>query len=185
MAEGLRAGKRASGLLADLGELLQERNLAAHGGEPQNRMEAAERAHRLRPTLARALTAGSFLSNCDWMVTRQSRYRRRERDFDVTAARAMSDHPDFEVVSFTMAQPLADDVFYMLTPDDAIDLTPLVVLRQCPQCRQPEVAYADRLDAREGVPLKTFDRGHTLFDLTLVEEIRRVASNGGSAGVSA
>lgn len=185
MAEGLRAGKRASGLLADLGELLQERNLAAHGGDPQTRMEAAERALRMRPILARALTAASFLSKCDWIVTRSSRYRRRERDFEVTAARAMSDHPDFEVVSFIVAQPLADDVFYLLTPDGSIDLTPLVVLRQCPQCRQPEVAYADRLDARDGVSLKSFDRGHTLFDPTLVDELRRITSESGSAGVSA
>lgn len=97
----------------------------------------------------------------------------------------MSDHPDFEVVSFIVAQPLADDVFYLLTPDGSIDLTPLVVLRQCPQCRQPEVAYADRLDARDGVSLKSFDRGHTLFDPTLVDELRRITSESGSAGVSA
>jgi len=148
-------------------------------------MEAAERVQRLRPILERALTAADFLGNCDWVVTRQSRYRRRERDFDVTAVRAMSDHPDFEVVSFLAAHPLADDVFYMLTPDGAIDLTPLVVLRQCPQCRQPEVSYADRLDGREGVALKSFDRGHTLFDRTLIDEIRRITAGSGSAEVGA
>ena len=54
-------------------------------------------------------------------------------------------------------------------------MTPLVVMRQCPECHQREVAYADRLDAREGVSFKTFDRGHVMYDSTLVEELRALA----------
>lgn len=185
MGQGLRVHRGGAGLLADLNALLRERNLSAHGGEPQNRFEAAERNYVLRPVLERALAAASFLGACDWVVTRSSRYRRREGDFEVTAQRAMSDHPDFEIASFTAKQPLAEDVFYLLTPTSALDLTPLVVLRNCPLCRQAEVAYADRLDARDGVSLKSFDRGHPLFDPSLSDELRTLLEPGGASGVRA
>lgn len=176
MAEAMRARKGAGGLLADLKDLLHERNSAAHGGEPHDRMEAAERNDRLRPLLERSLNRASFLNASPWVVTRSTRYRRREGDFEVVALRAMSDHPDFEVVTLITAQPLAEEVFYLLTPTATIDLTPLIVLRHCALCRQAEVAYADRLDKTRGVSLKTFDRGHALFDTDLSDDVQHLFS---------
>ncbi len=184
MAEAL-GPRKGSVLLADLEELLQERNRAAHGAEPHNRLEAADRNHVLLPVLERALLAASFLRGIEWVITRTCRYRRGEGEFEVSAYRAMSDHPDFELVTFTTNQPLADDIFYARTPVAAIDLTPLIVLRNCPLCRQAEVAYADRLDARKGVSLKTFDRGHPLFDPALSDEVRTLLGGPGVASAGA
>ncbi len=184
LAEALRP-RKGGGLLTDLEELLQERNRAAHGAEPHNRLEAADRNHLLVPVLERALMAASFLRNIEWVITRNSQFRRRQGKFEVSAYRAMSDHPDFELVNFITDQPLADDIFYARTPVATIDLTPLIVLRNCPVCRQAEVAHADRLDPKKGVSLKTFDRGHPLFDAALSDEVRTLLGGPEAAGTGA
>jgi hypothetical protein len=174
MAAALRLGKGGSGLVADLKELVSERNRWAHGGAPRNGLEAAERLHLALPVFERALERARFLSESPWILTNDAKLRRREGDFQIQASRAMGDHPDFDYMVFTSPQPLAEEVFYLRTPEGAVDMTPLVVMRPCPTCHQREVAYADRIDDREGVALKTFDRGHVLFDPTLVEELRRL-----------
>lgn len=86
----------------------------------------------------------------------------------------MGDHPDFDVMSFYADQPLADDNFYLMTKQEPIDLTPLVVIRPCPTCHQSEVAHADRFDSSKGLMLKTFDRGHVFYDQLLVEEVKEM-----------
>jgi hypothetical protein len=49
------------------------------------------------------------------------------------------------------------------------------------------VAYADKVDGRDGVALKTFDRGHVLYDVTLVDELQHLVGGHGTtaAGESA
>jgi hypothetical protein len=177
MADALRLGKGGSGLVADLKELVEERNRWAHGGAPRTNLEAAELLEGVVPVLLRALERAQFLSDCPWILTNDVKLRRREGDFQIHASGAMGDHPDFEHTTFTSPQPLAEDVFYLRTPDGALDLTPLVVMRPCPTCHQPEVAYADKVDDRDGVALKTFDRGHVLFDTNLVEELRHLVAD--------
>ncbi len=174
MANALRPGKGGRGLLFDLDLLLRERNRWAHGAGPHNRVEAAERALTLSQGLERCLKAAQFMAGIPWILTQDSQLRRRERDFQIRASRAMGDHPDFENITFVASTPLADDVFYLLITPTAIDLTPLVVIRHCPTCRQREVSYADRVDDRDGVSLKSFDRGHLLFDPGLSDELRRL-----------
>jgi hypothetical protein len=176
MVEALRKGKGGSGLVADLKQLVQERNTWAHGGAPRTNLEAAERLGVILPVFLQALDRAGFLAGSPWILTNDVKLRRREGDFQVQASGAMGDHPDFEPTTFTSSQPLAEDVFYLRTRHGALDLTPLVVMRPCPTCHQPEVAYADKLDARHGVVLKTFDRGHVLFDVTLVEELQHLVA---------
>lgn len=171
MVDALKLGKGGSGLVADLKELVQERNRWAHGGAPRNNVESAERLHHALPVLEQALGRARFLAESPWILTKDVKLRRRETDFQVHALRAMGDHPDFDFLAFVSEQPLAEEVFYLRTADGAIDMTPLVVMRPCPTCHQPEVAYADKVDDRDGVVLKTFDRGHVLFDRSLVEEV--------------
>ncbi|SNS39003.1 hypothetical protein SAMN06893096_103501 [Geodermatophilus pulveris] len=172
LSAALKRGKGGSGLIADLNELVQERNRWAHGAAPRNELEASDRLQMVLPVYERAMEKARFLAECPWILTSNSRYRRSEGDFQVHASRTMGDHPDFEQTTFISATPLADDVFYLHVGDDFIDMTPLVVMRQCPTCHQREVSYADRLDERQGVSLKTFDRGHVLFDRSLIEEVR-------------
>lgn len=172
LSTALKRGRGGSGLIADLNELVQERNRWAHGAAPRNELEASDRLQMVLPVYERAVEKARFLAECPWILTGNSRYRRSEGDFQVHASRAMGDHPDFEHTTFISATPLAEDVFYLHVGDEFIDMTPLVVMRQCPTCHQREVSYADRLDQREGVSLKTFDRGHALFDRSLVDEVR-------------
>jgi hypothetical protein len=174
MAGALKLGRGGTGLVADLTQFTEERNLWAHGGGPHNRVEAAERVAVLMPVLERILERSAFLAETPWVLVDDSKLRRREGDFQVQASKAMGDHPDFDYLELITSQPLAEDVFYLLSPHGPIDLTPLVVMRQCPTCHQREVAYADRIDSKHGVALKTFDRGHLLFDATLVEEARHL-----------
>jgi hypothetical protein len=179
MAEGLRLGKGGAGLEADLKQMVEERNRWAHGGGPRNNLDAAERLHDVLPAFERALDRSRFLAGVPWILTNDSKLRRREGDFQIQASRAMGDHPDFDYMVFTSPQALAEDVFYLRTPDGALDMTPLVVMRPCPTCHQREVAYADRVDAHDGVALKTFDRGHVLFDKSLVGEVRELVHDDG------
>lgn len=160
--------------------LLQERNLWAHGGGPHNKVEAAERTATLLPTLERAIQSAAFLSQTPWILVRDARLRRRDGDFEVHGGRAMGDHPDFENVSFVANEPWAEDVFYLHAPWGPLDLTPLVVMRNCPTCHQPEVAFADGLDERKGVRYKTFDRGHLVFDPAMADELQNLSGAGRS-----
>ncbi len=170
MAKALALGKGGSGLKAVLGAILSERNKWAHGAGPTSREEAAERVGELFPALDQALDRASFLTESPWIVVERSAFR-REGDFKVRAARAMGDHPDFEMVDLYTRMPLVDETFYLLTVTGAVDLHPLVVRRYCPTCRQPEMCYADRV-VDDGVILKSFDRGHVIIEPKLVDEVR-------------
>ena len=83
----------------------------------------------------------------------------------------MGDHPDFDVTTEVIDCPLANDTFYVMAEPEPLDLTPMLVIRYCDQCRQPEVCHADRVDDHSGVSLKSFARGHQVFDPDLIHEM--------------
>lgn len=83
----------------------------------------------------------------------------------------MGDHPDFDALTQVFGRPLANDTFYVMAESEPLDLTPMLVIRYCDQCRQPEVCHADRVDEQAGVSLKSFARGHQVFDRDLVHEV--------------
>jgi hypothetical protein len=116
-----------------------------------------------------------FLANTPWVLVKAVSYRRTEGQFRVLGNRAMGDHPEFERIDLDSKVPLADDNFYALGPRGPIDMSPLVVMRYCPTCRQPEAFYADRTDPKQGVSLKSFGRGHVIFDPTLEQELSTIA----------
>ena len=172
MIEALRRVKGGGGVHPDLKAVTSERNAWAHGASPQTKAEAGERLAELLPPLQRALKQCLPLSQHDWLYVTSTHYQRREKNFLVNASRVMGDHPDWDRVALSSSTAVASESFYLNSGRGLIDLTPLVVMRHCPTCRQPEVAYADRLDSKKGVALKTFDRGHPLFDETLVPDIQ-------------
>ena len=160
-------------LLADLRFLLEERNKSAHGGMPRDRIEARARVTELSTPLSSSLSRSLFLADAPWLRVASSAFRRRERHFVMVADKLMGDHPEFQRVTFTSTSVLANDTVYMIPPQrPPIDLTPFVVLRPCPECRQSELFYADRLDVKRGAVLKSFDRGHIVHDQELAEELR-------------
>jgi hypothetical protein len=175
MLDALRRGKGSSGLISDLKAVVEERNAWAHGASPQTKVEAGERLAELLPPLERALAQSLPLAQHDWLYVETAQYQRRDGSFLVTASRVMGDHPDWDRTVISSPVAVAVESFYVRTPFGLMDLTPLVVIRQCPTCRQPEVAYVDRLDNKKGVALKTFDRGHPLFDDSLVEDVRALS----------
>lgn len=173
MLDALRLGKGGTGLGPALDALVEERNRWAHGAGPRNNVEAGVRiAERIGPALEEALAKVMFLHRCPWVLVISSSYQRSRQQFGITAADVMADHPDFERRHFLSSVPLADDVVYMMTPSGPIDLTPFVVMRDCPECQQSELCYADRVYENRGVSLKSFARGHILYDETLVPEIQ-------------
>lgn len=158
-------------LLSHLGSLVQERNRWAHGARPRNSAEAARRVAEFQPTLEAALSGSAFLVDLPWVLTRSSSYQPRSGEFHVIAFRAMGDHPEFERQSLTSVVPLADEILYLLGQQKPIDLSPFLVVRYCDTCRKQQVCYADRLDAKRGTALKSFDCGHVMFDPNLDEEV--------------
>ena len=183
LVEGLRQGKGGAGLLNDLRRILEERNRRAHGARPHDPSEAAVRVAEFRGPLERAIVRSLFLAETPWVLVEATSYRRREGRFRVLAYRAMGDHPEFERIDLDSKLPLADNNFYALAPRGPIDMSPSVVMRYCETCRQPEAFYADRIDPKQGVCLKSFGRGHVVFDPSLNEELGTIAA-GGSGDVA-
>lgn len=179
LADGVRQRKGGSGLLLDLRELLEERNRWAHGAKPATPAEANMRSREYRVRLDHALADSSFLSDSPWVLIEGGSYDRREHAFRIRSQRAMGDHPEFERFVFTSNTPLADDTFYLVGSGGVIDLSPFVAMRFCEMCRQPEMFYADRLDKKRGTSLKSFARGHVLFDPDLDSDLLDLARSSG------
>jgi hypothetical protein len=171
LSDALRRGKGGSGLVEDLRIIVEERNRWAHGGGPRTPSDAVARLGEMAPALERAITRSLFLVDSPWILVRSSSYRRAHQDFAVLGADAMADHPDFERRDLTSPVPLADDTLYMLTGNRAVDLTPFIAMHDCPECHQAELCHADRLDPRFGVALKSFARGHLMYEPGLADEL--------------
>lgn len=168
--EGNRRQKTSLGAIGALGKLLEERNKSAHGARPHNRSEAAVRIREIAPFVELAIGRSMYLADSPWILVENISYRRSDGRWNAQLRRAMGDHPEFDLSTQTLDYPLANDTFYVMAGGRALDLTPMLVLRYCDQCRQPEVCYADRV-ANEGVSLKSFARGHQVFDPTLTQEV--------------
>lgn len=167
---GIQTKPRNENLISSLRTVVEERNRAAHGGRPHNRGEAAVRVEELMPVVQRALRHGQFLAETPWVLVDSTSYRRQDRRFNVRLRQAMGDHPEFDAQTVVLDQALANDTFYLLSGTEPLDMTPLLVMRYCPQCRQPEVCYADRAHPSRGVSLKTVARGHQVLDPDLLTE---------------
>jgi hypothetical protein len=174
MLEALRLGKGGTGLVPALDALVEERNRWAHGAGPRNNVEAGTRLGHLGSAIEDALARVAFLRQHPWVLVSSSSYRRGPQQFAITAADIMADHPDFERSYFSSSVPLADGVVYMMTANGAVDLTPFVVMRDCPECQQSELCYADRVYENRGLSLKSFARGHVMYDIDLVPELHNL-----------
>ncbi|MEO6700054.1 MAG: hypothetical protein ABIP57_00955 [Jatrophihabitantaceae bacterium] len=172
MLEALRLGKGGTGLVPALDALVEERNRWAHGAGPRNNVEAGVRiSERIGPALDEVLNKAIFLQQFPWVLVESSSYMRDRQQFEITGADVMGDHPDFERRHFLSNVPLADNVIYMMAPDGPVDLTPFIVMHDCPECQQSELCFADRVYENRGVSLKSFARGHVMYDNTLVAEM--------------
>lgn len=181
--DGLPAGFAAGGrkgkntLIKQIETLNQERNRWAHGGAPRTSADAAHRLDEFTPVLASALTSADYLRELPWIGTLSSSYRARQRTFDVTAFSAMNDHPEFERRSLELNEPLPDSHVFQLVGGRPIDLTPFVLVRDCIDCRRPELFYADRVQRDGPAVLKSFGgTGHQMTDRALVEDITSLAT---------
>ena len=174
--EGIGKKKGRLDLLEELKVILAERNRAAHGARPHNRAEAAVRTQELAPSVGAAVELADFLAQAPWVLVEGVSLRRQDRRWNVRLRRAMGDHPDFDAASEVLDHALANDTFYVMFESEPLDLTPMLVLRYCEVCRQPEVCHADRVDERFGVCLKSFARGHEVFDPELVADVNTLVA---------
>lgn len=176
--EGVRSRKGDQGLVESLKTVLEERNRWAHGARPHNRSEAAVRNAELLPVLEHAVERAAFLAESPWVLVEGVSFRRKDQRWNARLRRAMGDHPEFDAVTEIVETPLANDTFYVMSDPVPLDLTPMLVIRYCNQCRQPEVCYADKVDEKAGVSLKSFARGHQVFDQELVHEMATLVPGG-------
>lgn len=182
---GIQNQKKDRGFIESVKPVLEERNRAAHGARPHNRSEAAVRNAELLPALEHAVGRAAFLADTPWVLVEGTSFRRQDHRWNARLRRAMGDHPEFDAVTEVVDFPLANDTFYVMS-STPLDLTPMLVIRYCSQCRQPEVCYADRVDQRDGVSLKSFARGHQVFDQDLVHEMATLSPTApGSAATDA
>ncbi|WP_143052501.1 hypothetical protein [Streptomyces sp. cf386] len=173
LPNALRGDLHTTGLVDHLNALRTERNRAAHGDRPQSAGESTVRVAEIRPHLEQALIKAEFLTRLPWLLTVSCSYRPRSDTFDVVAHHVMGDHPDFERREFTWPDPVANDVFYVLSAEGPVTLSPFVASLFCPQCRQMEVCYSARAAKNTGpATLKSFARGHTVHSPDLGDEIR-------------
>jgi hypothetical protein len=174
LVEAVAYRPKGSSLMPQLRQLVRERNEWAHGSGPHTRIDAAVRVDQQLPAVLTALDRVAFLARDEWVLVEDANYRRIDRNFGITAQRVMGEHPEFEVVRFDSAEPLANEVLYVRTPHGYLPLSPFIVVRDCVICRQREVFYADRVQQGQGVVLKSFERGHKIHDQTLVDEVAAV-----------
>ena len=179
-AEALRLAKGGSGLLHDLKLLLQERNLSAHGGRPRNHIQAGSRLLDLTPSLEDAVTRAAPLADADWIFVESSSFG-RDGLFHINALKVMGDHPEFERIEFRSSHPLVDRDLYFASTSGYINLTPYAVMRYCNRCKESELCYADRVDERKGVVLKSFANGHEIFDPQLAADLTSPFDGPGAA----
>lgn len=173
LADAVRLGPKGSGLVSDLRYMGQERNRWAHSGGPRTAGDSIARLQQMIPVLERILHKVEFLRESPWVLIRSCALRRGSGDFSIIAGDLMTDHPDFGRRDFVSSVPLAQNTVYMLSRRGAIDLTPFIVVHDCPECHQTELCHADGL-SREGVTLKSFARGHSMWDQDLVSDVERM-----------
>jgi hypothetical protein len=176
--QAVRSRRNDVGAVDALKLVLAERNRASHGARPHNRAEAAVRIAELAPSAVQAVDRSGFLREASWVLIESIAFRRGDNLWNARFRLAMGDHPDFDVVTQVISHPLANDTFYVMAEPAPLDLTPMVVMRYCDQCRQPEVCHADRVDERAGVSLKSFARGHQVFDRELLDEVNSLIPSG-------
>ena len=116
------------------------------------------------PLIENALRKTSFLESVPWLLVRDVKFESRRGTFRADLGRAMNDHPDFEAAQMTNAEPLEEGKFYYSTGGRMIEMSPLVVYKYCAKCHRPEMLFADRVDPKKGVSLKSVLRGHQWFD---------------------
>ena len=161
------------GLVGHLNALREERNRAAHGDKPQSNQEAAVRVAEHAHHLERALERARFLESFPWLLTVSCSYQPRTRTYQVAADHVVGDHPDFERRTFTLDEPVGNDMLYLQTPDGPVPLSPFASAGFCSQCRQVEICYTYKAGRQEGhATLKSFTSGHDIPAPELAEEIR-------------
>ena len=165
-------------LLPSLALLTSERNLWAHGGAPKSPIDAAERVPRLLPSLETALDEAAFMLETPWVISKSSSYDSRERSFTIRCLTAMADHPEFERRQLVSSVPVSDNHVHALSTDNFIDLSPLVVVRDCEVCRVAELFYADKLTRDSRVALKSFGNGHKIIEGELEADLRTLGLDG-------
>jgi len=174
--EAVRPLPRNAGLLPDLRRLTEERNRSAHGARPHNNVEAAQRLDDCLPVLERVLATLRFLEHHPWWLIQRADYDRRLRRFRTRVGEAMGDHPEFETKLVETSTPLAPDAFYVSADIGFLDLSPFLIMTYCELCRQREVCWADRLDVKHGVSLKSVERGHQVWSQDWVTEFQQMTT---------
>jgi hypothetical protein len=174
--ESVRPLPKNAGLLSDLRRLTEERNRSAHGARPHNNVEAAQRLDDCLPVLERVLTALGFLEHYPWLLVQRADYDRRLHRFRTRVGEAMGDHPEFETKLIETSTPLAPDAFYVSSNVGFLDLSPFLIMTYCELCRQREVCWADRLDPKHGVSLKSVERGHQVWSQDWVAEFLQMTA---------
>lgn len=174
-----------SGIVKNLNTLRRERNRSAHGDKPKSQAESALRVEECSYYLRHALTEARFLRNTPWLLTVSSDYQPRRRNFHVIACDATGDHPDFARRTFVWEHPVGGDIFYTLTQQGPVTLSPFVANSFCSQCRQTEVCYAYRTGKKDGPAIfKSFGRGHEIPILELGDDIRSLPTWQGNIGAA-
>jgi hypothetical protein len=127
-APALAATGRAS-LYSALDQLVRERN-SVHGNRPQSDDAYEARVEATLPILELALEASAFLVRDDllWVTDVRPIDRPGGPVFEVTAERAIGDHPDWDLVTFMLPALVFDQRFYVraLEDDRMLDMSPFL-----------------------------------------------------------
>jgi hypothetical protein len=176
MQDGIRARKGGSGLPEQLAALVQERNRWAHGGRFPSQGDLGERLGATLQRLTTVLDQATFLAGSPWVYVEDNSFQRDTGQFRIRGRHVMGSHPTFDVLTFGSPEPLADEVLYLRTQTKSAALSPFIVVRECPTCRQNEIFHSDKL-TKGNVVLKSFGTGHELYDPDLANELRTSMSS--------
>lgn len=161
-ADAVRTGRRRSGLIGALENLLDIRNEIAHGSPPASADGWSAVAQRVTDSLASALTEAQFLSAFNLVLAEENSRNRQSDTFITRVSHLMGDNSVWERNHVPRQNGLIDDTIYLLNfLDDGtdLDLTPYCVARACDRCDTVEIYFPDRVRG-DKIIMKSFDRGH-------------------------
>jgi hypothetical protein len=146
----------------------------------RSEVELRRRLVELEPALAAALELSAFLSDVTLTFVQRSSRQRASMHFSNRGILLMGDNPVFRPAEFNTDEPLIEDSIYLRDRDgQMLDLTPFLIVHECPTCGNLEVFYPNRLTSSTCVMMKSTDTPHEFRDEALAKELMVFSARAG------
>jgi hypothetical protein len=180
LTEALEPEHKRHRLAESLDLIVSVRNRWAHDGVVRSDVELRRRLAELEPALAKALELSSFLSDFTLAFVQRSSRQRPSKRFSNHGMLLMGDNSVFRPAEFHTDESLMEDSIYLRdATGQMLDLTPFLIVHECPTCGNLEMFYPNRLTSAASVMMKSTDTPHEFRDEALAQELMIFSTRAG------